>query len=277
MRVRIETDIPGYTVRIGAGGIGPVPRGVTPLDIDLPAGRHLIQLVGWRDVEPRGGAALLAMNARTRAGFLRQGRRLPAHLQEQSTRQEVRTNKFITASTTAAEFRTAHRQGKANTEAEQAAGWRDPMMMFSGVTEPSYGSIMSAAGMAALEANEPFTFVPFEQDASFGSTFGIGSIFGPRPTAVPVTPSTDNSPVVLRWTVKPGVDKTEARPVVAKVKAAAAAVTGVPAAIGAAVETAKAEGGVEAAKQNPLLAAAAGVGGTLGVLGLLKWLRGRRS
>ena len=251
MLFRIETDIPGYTIRIGAGSESLVVRGVTPLDIDLPEGRHLIQLVGWRDVPDRP-----------------------------TPRMEVKTSKFVIAAATPAEFRTAYRQEKANTAAEKAANWFDPMTMFMGVTEPAYGSMMSLEMQATQKANEPFTFVPFEEDVSFGSAFpwrggGMGGGFT-RPTAPPVEPSTDNSPVVLRWTVKDWVDKTEVKPVAPKVKATVLAVTKVmPAAISAAVDTAKTEGTVEAVKQNPLLAVAAGVGGTLGVLGLLKWLRGR--
>ncbi len=274
MLFRIETDIPGYTVRIGAGGFHPVDRGVTPLEIDLPEGRHLIQLVGWRDYQvaasgQRPSDILRAARARER------GLPAPPALPQRESRREVKVSKFIIATATPAEFRTAFRQGKANTEAEEAAGWRDPMAMYMGTAEPSYGSFMSPAMMAMQEANAPFTFVPFEQDASFGSILSdsvLEGILGQRPTAPPVTPSTDNSPVVLRWTVKAGVDKTEAKPVVAAV-----APKKVAAKISAAVETAKTEGVVEATKQNPLLAVAVGVAGTLGALKLAAWFRGRNS
>lgn len=262
MLVRIETDVPGYTVRTGVRPGTPVDRGVTPLDIDLPEGRHLIQLVGWRDVP----AVQLPFD-------IPQPRARERHPRPQrESRVEVKVSKYITATATPAEFRTAYRQGKANTEAEQAAGWSDPMVMFMGVTAPSYGSMMPAWQIAAQEANKPFTFVPFEEDASFGSAFPMGMFTGAfgRPTAPPVTPSTDNSPVVFHWNVKDGVYKTEAKPVAVKVKAATKAV---PAMISTAIETVQTEGVVEAAKQNPLVAVAAGIG----VLGLLKWLRGGSS
>jgi hypothetical protein len=276
MLVRVETDVPGYTIRTREGGSATLAnRGVTPLDIDLPEGTHLIQLVGWRDFPvaasgQRPSDILRAARARER------GLPAPPPLPQRESRREVKVSKFIVATATPAEFRTAYRQEKANTEAEQAAGWSDPMAIFMGVTAPSYGSRLPAWQIAAQEANKPFTFVPFEEDASFGSAFPLGMDIGAfgRPTAPPVTPSTDNSPVVFRWIVKDGVDKTEAKPVAVKVKAATKAV---PAAISTAIETVQTEGVVEAAKQNPLVAVAAGIGGTLGVLGLLKWLRGGRS
>ena len=264
MQFRIETDRPGYTVRIGTGSGNLVDRGVTPLTVALPEGRHLIQLVGWRDIEPRQRSSRLVQ--------MRQQMGTPPD----PTRQEVRTHKFIIAAASPAAFRTAYRQEKANTEAEKAAGWFDPMAMFMGVTAPSYGSQMSPAMLALAQANEPFTFVPFEEDASFGSAFPLGG-FAVRPTAPLVEPSTDNSPVVLRWTVKDWVDKTEAKPVFVTASKAVEAVKAAPAAVSVAIETAKTEGVVEAAKQSPLVALVAGVGGTLGVLGLLKWLRGRSS
>lgn len=264
MQFRVETDRPGYTVRIGTDSATLVDRGVTPLVVDLPEGRHLIQLVGWKDIPPQQQPAQMAR--------LRQ--ELGA---SEPTRREVQTSKFIISAASPAAFRTAYRQEKANTAAAKAAGWIDPMMVFAGVTEPNYGSAMSPAQQAFVEANQPFTFVPFEEDASFGSAFPMFPefILSTPPTAPPVEPSTDNSPVVLRWTVKDWVDKTAAKPVSATASKAVEAVKAAPAAVSAAIETARTEGVVEAAKQNPLIALVAGIGGTLGVLRLLKWLRER--